>query len=115
VVLSFAVLLHLGLLPRDTQEAEQDIEAHFHTDEPLPNSSTAEKPPPAAPATESKAAAGAANTAADSKLREEAAPEDAASWLRRIRALRAEGKVAEAEREWQAFRKAWPDYPVDRP
>jgi hypothetical protein len=35
-------------------------------------------------------------------------------WLQRILKLRAEGKTAQAEREWQAFRKRYPDYVLDR-
>lgn len=46
----------------------------------------------------------AANTAAQTP--------DPAAWLRRIEQLRAQGKLADAERELQAFRKAWPHYPL---
>jgi hypothetical protein len=35
-------------------------------------------------------------------------------WLQRILKLRAEGKTAQADREWQAFRKRYPDYVIDR-
>jgi hypothetical protein len=38
--------------------------------------------------------------------------EDPAAWLQRIETLRTQGKTQEADREWQAFRKIWPDYPV---
>jgi hypothetical protein len=41
------------------------------------------------------------------------APRDPAKWLEEIRRLRAAGRNAEADREWAAFRKAWPDYPID--
>jgi hypothetical protein len=36
-------------------------------------------------------------------------PED---WLRDIRELRAAGKIDEADREWKAFREAFPDYEI---
>ena len=39
---------------------------------------------------------------------------DPAAWLKRIEQLRAQGKLADAERELQAFRKAWPHYPLPR-
>ena len=55
-------------------------------------------------------------TGARSVQQEQRAPagkaEDPADWLRRIETLRAQGKTEDAEREWLAFRKAWPDYPV---
>lgn len=38
---------------------------------------------------------------------------EAERWLERIRALRENGKDEEADREWQAFRKAYPDHPVE--
>lgn len=60
---------------------------------------------PATPAPESAGQEGAAvaRVAIDPKV-----------WLQRILKLRAEGKTAEAEREWQAFRKRYPDYVPDR-
>ena len=33
-------------------------------------------------------------------------------WLEEIRDLRRAGKVADADREWQAFRKSFPDFRV---
>ncbi|MGB8326424.1 MAG: hypothetical protein WCE48_02465 [Steroidobacteraceae bacterium] len=44
---------------------------------------------------------------------DELAPRDPAKWLEEIRRLRAAGRSAAADREWAAFRKAWPDYPID--
>lgn len=37
---------------------------------------------------------------------------DAEDWLRDIRELRAAGKIDEADREWKAFREAFPDYEI---
>jgi hypothetical protein len=59
--------------------------------------STAAAPPPAAPSVESIGKVQA----------------DPRTWLERIRRLRAEGKGEEAEREWQAFRKRYPDYGLE--
>jgi hypothetical protein len=44
-----------------------------------------------------------------------AAQRDPAQWLARIRELRAAGKADEAQREWTAFRAAYPDYPDHTP
>jgi hypothetical protein len=35
---------------------------------------------------------------------------DPQAWLRQIEQLRTDGKVADAEREWRAFVKAYPSY-----
>ncbi len=45
----------------------------------------------------------------DPRARLESPPEE---WLRRIRQLEAEGRTADAEREWTAFTKAYSGYPV---
>ena len=37
---------------------------------------------------------------------------DPAKWLEEIRDLRRAGKIAEADRAWQQFREAFPDFPV---
>jgi hypothetical protein len=60
----------------------------------------ASEPPPASGAQEGAAVA---RVAIDPKV-----------WLQRILKLRAEGKTVQAEREWQAFRKRYPDYVIDR-
>jgi hypothetical protein len=160
VVLSFAVLLQLGLLPRPAKDSEAPIEAHFHPDGAgsAESASDAAMASPAPPpqgvldrprdeaaragarrnetprelsplAVEKKQAMQAqsraerdqevavASSRAAAPAQGKAAPasgqlEDPAAWLRRIEALRAQGKTAQADREWQAFRKAWPDYPV---
>jgi hypothetical protein len=43
---------------------------------------------------------------------ERAAHADPQLWLKRIEALRAQGKIAEADGEWRQFRAAFPDFPV---
>jgi hypothetical protein len=87
-----------------------------------------EAPAVAAAAPPAAQAAGAAN-----EVRSDAAPAASSSaaaeqesaavariamepkvWLQRILKLRAEGKTAQAEREWQAFRERYPDYVLDR-
>lgn len=60
-------------------------------------------PPPAAPLPAPSAPA--TTDAAKPK-------EDPTAWLRRIAALRAQGKTQDADREWQSFRQTWPDYPI---
>jgi hypothetical protein len=47
--------------------------------------------------------------------RARAAQRDPAQWLARIRELRTAGKADEAQREWAAFRAAYPDYPDHTP
>ena len=37
---------------------------------------------------------------------------DPAKWLEHIRDLRRAGKAVEADRSWQLFRDAFPDFPV---
>ncbi len=61
-------------------------------------------PPPSAASLPAPSAPAATDTAKPK--------EDPAAWLRRIAALRAQGKTQDADREWQSFRQAWPDYPV---
>jgi hypothetical protein len=39
---------------------------------------------------------------------------DPHEWLQHIRELREAGKAEEADSEWQKFREAFPDYPVDK-
>lgn len=130
IVLSFTVLLHFGLLPGAAQEADAPIEAHVH-DEGLVASSAppavAVPPPPSiildSPAEVTSHAAEIVAEPAPAKQQSlaklqppdaVAKPEEPAAWLRRIEALRKQGKAAEAERELEAFRKAWPDYPFPR-
>ena len=59
-------------------------------------------PPPPAPA------APGAPPESESKL-----PTDPRAWLQRIERLRAAGKNAQADREWLAFRKRYPDFVTD--
>jgi hypothetical protein len=70
------------------------------------NTAAAAAPPAAAPS--APAVAG--------ELKKTAGELDAAGaaqqWLQDIRKLRADGKIEEANRQWQEFRKAFPDYAV---
>ncbi len=43
---------------------------------------------------------------------EDAEQSDPEKWLERIRDLRRAGKAVEADRAWQQFRTAFPDFPV---
>ncbi|MGB6449421.1 MAG: hypothetical protein WBE92_01585, partial [Steroidobacteraceae bacterium] len=45
------------------------------------------------------------------RVRLESHPDE---WLRRIRQLRAEGRTADADREWAAFIKVYSSYPDTR-
>lgn len=102
-VLSFAVILHLGLLsPRVTREVRK-IEADLDMAQ-APQQANAE-------VEADSVASGAAP--APALARAAAKQEDPQVWLKRIEALRAQGKTSEAERELEAFRKTWPDYPVN--
>jgi hypothetical protein len=164
VVLSFAVLLHLGLLPRPGKDSGPEIEAHFHPGGGESGQSAADTamaaPAPMTEPAQPMLEAPALTDAPKARLRKEEIPqeksrsavvdsrpmqaqsaaeqdtkaavaahpsadrnqemagaisgklEDPAAWFRRIEALRAQGKTAEADREWQAFRRAWPDFPV---
>ena len=47
--------------------------------------------------------------AADEQRRRESDPEE---WLEEIRELRRKGRIADADREWQHFSEAYPDFPV---
>jgi len=160
VVLSFAILMHLGLLPRPSKDGDQPIEAHFHPDPAASTDSAADTAMSAPPSVVLDMPARADAPKATQRKKESAqeprpsqaeerramqaqsaaerdeeisvagnksevsadrmagaasgALEDPAAWLRRIEALRAQGKTAEADREWQAFRKAWPDYPASK-
>jgi hypothetical protein len=79
--------------------------------------------PPPAPvlADAPQAATGAATdsvAAAEAENGRSAAPaanaeRDPQAWLQRIARLRAEGKKAQADREWKAFVKRYPDYVTD--
>lgn len=73
---------------------------------------------------ESQAAAAAesAETATAASARAPAPPEaeadsritsDPRAWLERIERLRTDGATEQAEREWQAFRKRYPDYVIE--
>lgn len=48
---------------------------------------------------------------ANSELSEQV-QHDPAQWLTAIQALRKAGNTQAADREWLAFRRAWPDYPA---
>jgi hypothetical protein len=132
-VLSFAVMLHLGLLsPKATREVER-IEARLHLEQPPQQASVEVAADSAAPAPaansgattaaapaeqersvkRAEADAAAAGTRASAQAK--AAPaekEEPQAWLKRIETLRAQGKAHEADRELDAFHKAWPDYPT---
>lgn len=72
-------------------------------------------PPPPAPAMAPlvRQAVPVAPAASDATAGEVAARfEPPGDWLERIRALREAGKAEEADREWRAFREAYPDYEV---
>lgn len=117
VVLSFAVVLHLGLLsPKATREVEK-AEAQLGSPQSAQQASSevaADSITPAAPPAANTTAAPAAGLAEPAGVAKRAAKqEDPQVWLKRIEELRAQGKVAEADRELEAFRKAWPDYPVN--
>ncbi len=67
-------------------------------------------PPAPPPATAQHAAPVASAAQAESQsIARERDPED---WLRQIRELRASGNAEEADREWKAFREAFPDHVV---
>jgi len=61
---------------------------------------------PAAGAAKSRAAAGMAADSAEERKQNAEAPE---AWLQRIRELQAQGREAEARRELQAWREAYPE------
>lgn len=122
LVLSFAVLLHLGLLsPKATREV-QKVEAQLGLEQPQQQMRAETASDSAAPAANVAAApaTSAAITAAvpaappsPERATRRALAEDPKVWLKRIETLRAQGKASDADRELEAFRKAWPDYPVD--
>ena len=117
LVLSFAVLLHLGLLsPRVTREVRK-IETDLDMAQP-PQEASAEVAADSAapsPAVAANAAAAPATAPAEpERVAKRAKQEDPKTWLKRIEALRTQGKASEADRELETFRKAWPDYPVPK-
>jgi hypothetical protein len=86
----------LAAVSRDEAEAGGQAEARGEAKAGV-SAVAAAPPPPAAPSVASVAKVQA----------------DPRTWLERIRRLRADGKMEEAERELQAFRKRYPDYAVE--
>lgn len=69
-------------------------------------------PVPAAPPPAAMQQAAPAASAAQAESSSFASERDPEEWLREIRELRVSGKAEEADREWKAFREAFPDHVV---
>jgi hypothetical protein len=119
IIISFTVLLHLGVHAVKPQRvhAVTDLttakDTTPHSDMPktkrremLAESATAAAPPAAGPPvrTQSTAVADAADHPVP-RLRP-----DLETWLKQIEKLRAAGRTTEAEQEFRRFRDAYPDY-----
>lgn len=135
LVLSFVVFLHVGPAPVDTNPApatarqerlEADSESRAAYDSPREDSAPQpyvvpqplELPPPDVAASEPVArmqsAPARALVARESIGTEQArtSPDvraDADAWLAEIKRLRAQGLLAEADREWAEFQRMYPD------
>ena len=104
VVLSVAVVLHMGLLSPPAQR--QPAGATSVSDSALA------KEEAASPAAREMMAPAPSADAAQARKAEAPANEEPAAWLKRIETLRAQGKTREAALELEAFRRAWPDFPI---
>ncbi|MGH8286888.1 MAG: hypothetical protein ACRETT_14150, partial [Steroidobacteraceae bacterium] len=130
LVLSFVVFLHVGPAPVDTNPApaiarQERLEADSESralelpapdvtaSEPAPSARAA--PLPAEPTGRMKSAPARALVARESIGTEQQArtsPDvraDADAWLAEIKRLRAQGLLAEADREWAEFQRVYPD------
>lgn len=98
VLLSLAALLNLGQTLRTGAEPA------------APASAPEFAPPPAAPLTAARSTAPRAVTAPVTKASASngSRRSDPQAWLREIEQLRAAGRIAEADRELEAFRKVFP-------
>lgn len=89
------------------QRAAEDLNERAMQASRTPVDSVPPAPPPAV--AQQAAPVASAAQAETRSFASERAPEE---WLREIRELRASGKAEEADREWKAFREAFPDHIV---
>lgn len=136
LVLSFVVFLHVGPAPVDTNPApaiarqerlEADSESSAAYESPREDNAPQpyvvpqplELPPPEVTASEpaarmksAPARALAAREAIGTEQQARTSPDvraDADAWLAEIKRLRAQGLLAEADREWAEFQRMYPD------
>ncbi len=103
--------------PAATEAREQEMaiaQERTEDERQLRMRSAAPQPAPASPAQASRSEQSQAvgDAAFMGEAKKASVPRDPQQWLRAIRELRQAGKTEEANREWKAFREAYPDYAV---